>query len=130
MAVLTDLSLLEAADALRAGKVSSTELTRACLDRIQAVDGEVRAFLTVTEDLALAQAEAADQQLATRPDEPLPLVHGIPIAVKDVLCVEGVPTTCGSKILEDFRPPYTATSVSRLVEAGADGLVLFNRFYQ
>ncbi len=119
MSELTDLSLLDAAGALRAGDVSSTELTRACLDRIQSIDGDVRAFLTVTEDLAMAQAEAADQQLRMRSDEPLPLVLGIPIAVKDVLCVEGVPTTCGSKILEGFRPPYTATSVARLVEAGA-----------
>jgi len=119
MSELTDLSLLDAAGALRAGDVSSTELTRACLDRIQSIDGVVRAFLTVTEDLAMAQAEAADQQLRMRSDEPLPLVLGIPIAVKDVLCVEGVPTTCGSKILEGFRPPYTATSVARLVEAGA-----------
>ncbi|MCZ6529345.1 MAG: Asp-tRNA(Asn)/Glu-tRNA(Gln) amidotransferase subunit GatA [Chloroflexi bacterium] len=119
MAELTDLSLLEAAGALRAGAISSTELTRACLDRIEAIDGDVSAFLTVTEDLAMAQAEAADQQLRTRSDTPRPFVLGIPIAIKDVLCVEGVPTTCGSKILEGFRPPYTATSVTRLVEAGA-----------
>jgi aspartyl-tRNA(Asn)/glutamyl-tRNA(Gln) amidotransferase subunit A len=119
VAELTDLSLLQAAGALRAGDVSSTDLTRACLDRIAAVDGEVRAFLTVTSDLALAQAEEADRQLRERSDDSLPLVHGIPIAVKDVLCVEGVPTTCGSRILEGFRPPYTATSVNRLLESGA-----------
>lgn len=119
MAELTDLSMLEAAGALRAGDVSSTELTRACLDRILAVDGDVHAFLTVTDDLALAQAEAADQKFKTRSGEELPLVLGIPVAVKDVLCVEGVPTTCGSRILEGFRPPYSATSVTRLVEAGA-----------
>jgi len=119
MAELTDLSMLEAAAALRTGDVSSTELTRACLDRIQAIDGDVRAFLTVTEDLALAQAEAADQQLGSRAGEQLPLVLGIPVAIKDVLCVEGIPTTCGSKILEGYRPPYSATSVTRLVEAGA-----------
>ena len=119
MAELTDLSMLEAAGALRAGDVSSTELTRACLDRIRAIDGDVHAFLTVTDDLALAQAEAADRKLKTRPGEELPLVLGIPIAVKDVLCVEGVPTTCGSRILEGYRPPYSATSVTRLVEAGA-----------
>ena len=119
MAELTDLSMLEAAGALRAGDVSSTELTRACLDRIRAIDGDVHAFLTVTDDLALAQAEAADQKFKTRPGEELPLVLGIPVAVKDVLCVEGVPTTCGSRILEGFRPPYSATSVTRLVEAGA-----------
>jgi len=119
MAELTDLSLLEAAGALRAGDVSSTELTRACLDRIRSLDGRVHAFLTVTEEMAMAQAEAADQQLRTHLDESMPLVLGIPIAIKDVLCVEGVPTTCGSKILEGFRPPYSATSVSRLISAGA-----------
>jgi aspartyl-tRNA(Asn)/glutamyl-tRNA(Gln) amidotransferase subunit A len=119
MAELTDLTLLEAASALRAGDVSSTELTRACLDRIQSLDSQVRAFLTVTEDLALEQAKAADQQFSGQSPESLPMVLGIPIAIKDVLCVEGVPTTCGSKILEGFRPPYSATSVSRLVDAGA-----------
>jgi aspartyl-tRNA(Asn)/glutamyl-tRNA(Gln) amidotransferase subunit A len=119
MAELTDLTLLEAASALRAGDVSSTELTQACLDRTRSLDGQVHAFLTVTEDLALAQAKAADQRFSDRSTESLPLVLGIPIAIKDVLCVEGIPTTCGSKILEDFRPPYSATSVSRLVDAGA-----------
>ncbi|MEE9215830.1 MAG: Asp-tRNA(Asn)/Glu-tRNA(Gln) amidotransferase subunit GatA [Anaerolineales bacterium] len=118
MAELTDLTLLEAASALRSGDVSSTELTRACLNRIQSLDSQVRAFLTVTEDLALAQAKAADQQFSNRSAESLPTVLGIPIAVKDVLCVEGVLTTCGSKILEGFRPTYSATSVSRLVGAG------------
>ena len=119
MAELTDLTLLEAASALRAGDVSSTELTRACLDRIQSLDNQVRAFLTVTDSLALEHAKAADQRFSDRSAESLPLVLGIPIAIKDVLCVEGVPTTCGSKILEGFRPPYSATSVNRLVGAGA-----------
>ena len=119
MAELTDLTLLEAASALRAGEISSTELTQACLDRVQSLDGQVHAFLTVTEDLALAQAKAADQRFRARSTDSLPLTLGIPIAIKDVLCVEGVRTTCGSKILEGFRPPYSATSVSRLVDAGA-----------
>ena len=119
MAELTDLTLLEAASALRSGEASSAELTRACLDRIQSIDGQVRAFLTVTDDLAIEQAKAADEQLRDDNAESLPLVHGIPIAIKDVLCVEGVPTTAGSRILEGFRPPYSATSVSRLVRAGA-----------
>jgi len=119
MAELTDLTLLEAASALRAGDISSTELTRSCLDRIRSLDGQVHAFLTVTEELALDQAKAADQQFAGRSNDSLPMVLGIPIAIKDVLCVEGVPTTCGSKILEGFRPPYSATSVSRLVDACA-----------
>ena len=119
MAALTELTLLEAANALRAGEVSSVELTTACLDRIRAVDPQVHAFLSVTHELALAQARVADERLGGRTDEPLPLVHGIPFAVKDVLCVKGAPATAGSKILEGFRPPYTATSVSRLLAAGA-----------
>jgi aspartyl-tRNA(Asn)/glutamyl-tRNA(Gln) amidotransferase subunit A len=119
MADLTDLTLLEAAGALRTGEVSSVELTRACLDRIRAIDTRVHAFLTVTDDLALAQARAADARMGGRTDDPLPLVHGIPFAVKDVLCVQGAPTTAGSRILEGFRPSYTATSVSRLLHAGA-----------
>ena len=87
MAELTDLPLLEAASALRAGELSSTELTPACLDRIRSLDSQVHAFLTVTEDLALAQAKAADQRFSDRSTESLPLVLGIPIAIKDVLCV-------------------------------------------
>jgi len=119
MANLTDLTLLEAAAALRAGELSSVELTRACLDRIRALDSAVHAFLTVTEDLALAQAQTADDWLRQNPGHSASLVHGIPLAVKDVLCVEGAPATAGSRILEGFRPPYTATSVSRLLKAGA-----------
>ena len=119
MAALTELTLLEAANALRAGEVSSVELTTACLDRIRAVDPRVHAFLSVTHELALAQARAADERLGGRSDEPLPLVHGIPFSVKDVLCVKGAPATAGSRILEGFHPPYTATSVSRLLAAGA-----------
>jgi aspartyl-tRNA(Asn)/glutamyl-tRNA(Gln) amidotransferase subunit A len=119
MAAPTDLTLLEAAGALRAGDVSSVELTQACLDRIRAVDSRIHAFLTVTDELALAQARAADDWLRQNPGGPVPLVHGIPLAVKDVLCVEGAPATAGSRILEGFRPPYTATSVSRLLRAGA-----------
>ncbi len=122
MSALTDLTLLQASAALRAGEVSSRALTQACLDRIDALDGQLHAFLTVTEEAALDQAAAADHRLAewraNGGDPPAPLT-GIPIAVKDLLCLEGVPTTCGSKILEGFRPPYTATSVQRLLDAGA-----------
>ena len=113
---------MEAAGALRAGELSSEELTRACLNRIQALDGQVHAFLHVAEELALEQAQAADRRLAawrrTAADPPS-LLAGIPLAVKDVLCLQGAPATCGSRILEGFRPPYTATSVQRLLDAGA-----------
>jgi aspartyl-tRNA(Asn)/glutamyl-tRNA(Gln) amidotransferase subunit A len=118
----TDLSLLDAATALRAGHLSSRELTEACLERIRSLEPILHAFLTLTPDLALRQADAADRQLAAwRKDKssPLPPTWGVPIAVKDVLCLAGVPTTAGSRILEGFRPPYTATSVGRLLAAGA-----------
>ena len=113
---------MEAAGALRAGELSSEDLTRACLNRIQALDGQVHAFLHVAEELALEQAQAADRRLAAwrrAAAEPLSQLAGIPLAVKDVLCLQGAPATCGSRILEGFRPPYTATSVRRLLDAGA-----------
>lgn len=122
MADLTELGLLEAAAALRAGETSSLELTRACLDRIEAFEPRLHAFLTRTPDLALAAARAADRRLTEwrrRRHTSLPLPLGIPVALKDVLCLEGAPTTAGSRILEGFRPPYTATSVARLQAAGA-----------
>ena len=122
MTALTDLSLLEAASALREGDVSSLELTEACLERIEALEPQLHAFLAQTPELALSQAKAADQRLQAwrkKAEYPLPLTHGIPVAIKDVLCLEGIPTTCGSRILEDFRPPYSATSVARLIDTGA-----------
>jgi aspartyl-tRNA(Asn)/glutamyl-tRNA(Gln) amidotransferase subunit A len=121
MTELTDLSLLEAANALRAGEVSSRELAEACLEQISCLDPKIHAYLTLTPELALDQADKADEALVQwrkNAQSPLPIMWGIPIAVKDVLSLEGVPTTCGSKILEGFRPPYTATSVKRLIEAG------------
>ncbi len=121
MTALTDLSLLEAASALRKGAVSSMELTEACLERIETLEPQLHAFLAQTPDLAIPQAKAADQRLREwrkNTEEPLPLTHGIPVAIKDVLCLEGIPTTCGSRILENFRPPYSATSVARLIDNG------------
>jgi aspartyl-tRNA(Asn)/glutamyl-tRNA(Gln) amidotransferase subunit A len=119
---LTDLSLIEAAAALRKGDVSSRELTEACIDRIDEHEPDLHAFLALTHELALQQADAADSGLAAARGDGaarLPLTYGIPLAVKDVLCLQGVPTTCGSKILEGFLPPYTATSVARLIAAGS-----------
>lgn len=120
MADLHDLTLLEAAKALQSRQVSSRELTAACLDRITAVDTDIHAFLEVTPELALTQAEASDDRRKKweEGDPPLSPVDGIPVAVKDVLTVKGIPTTAGSRILEGFRPPYTATSVQRLIHAG------------
>lgn len=122
MTSLTDFTFLEAAAALRKGDVSSRELTEACLTRIESIEPQVNAFLALTPDLAREQAHGADKQIARwrrSPDQPLPLPLGVPIAVKDVLCTKGIPTTCGSKILEGFRPPYNATSVQRLMDAGS-----------
>ena len=121
MTTIVAMSLLEAARALRRGELSSRELTQACLDQITALDDSVHAYLALTPELALEQADEADRQIAAwrkKQQGELPTLVGIPLAVKDVLCVEGVPTTCGSKILEGFRPPYSATSVARLLEQG------------
>jgi len=102
---------------LRAREISSVELTRNVLDRIHAVEPRVHAYLTLTEQMALAMAEAADRRLA-RGDDVGPLT-GVPIALKDNLCTMGVLTTCASKILHNFVPPYDATVVERLKRAGA-----------
>jgi len=122
MPALVDLTLLEATAELRAGRLSSVELANACLEAISRHEPALHAFLALAPELALAQARQADQRLAAwrrHPDGGLSPVCGIPIAVKDVLCLKDIPTTCGSKILEGFRPPYTATSVQRLIDAGA-----------
>jgi aspartyl-tRNA(Asn)/glutamyl-tRNA(Gln) amidotransferase subunit A len=101
---------------LRSRQLSAAELVAAHLKRIESVDGKVKAFLRLTPDLAAEQAEAADRLLKSGEAGPL---AGIPIAVKDVLCVRGVETTAGSQILRGFKPPYTGTAVARLFEAGA-----------
>ncbi len=113
---MIDLTLSEALEKLNTGEISSVELTRAHLDRITRLDSQVKAYLTVTPDLALEQAAAADKRRAAGETAPL---LGVPLAIKDVLCTEGVPTTCGSRILEGFVPPYTATAVQNLFDAGA-----------
>ncbi len=114
--MLTTLTINQAQSKLRAGEITAVQLTQAHLDRIRALDPQVRAFLTITEAQALEMAEAADRRRAQGEDGPL---LGIPLAIKDVLVTAGVPTTAGSRILEGFIPPYTATAVRWLFEAGA-----------
>ena len=108
------------ASAIAEGEVSSVEVTTACLDRIAAVDGEVHAFLHVDRDAALAAA--ADVDARRSQGEALGPLAGVPLALKDVLTMRGVPTTCGSKILEGWRPPYDSTVVERL--RAADVIIL------
>ena len=104
------------ADALAKGEVTSVELTQTHLDRIAAVDGQVKAFLHVDSEGALAQAKDVDARRAK--GEKLSAIAGVPLALKDVLAQKGVPTTAGSKILQGWRPPYDSTVVSKLKDAG------------
>jgi aspartyl-tRNA(Asn)/glutamyl-tRNA(Gln) amidotransferase subunit A len=104
------------ADALAKGETTSVELTQAHLDRIADVDGQVKAFLHVDSDGALAQAKDVDARRAK--GEKLSPIAGVPLALKDVLAQKGVPTTAGSKILQGWRPPYDSTVVSKLKDAG------------
>jgi aspartyl-tRNA(Asn)/glutamyl-tRNA(Gln) amidotransferase subunit A len=112
---LHELTVLQARDALRRGEITAVQLTQALLDRIAALEPRLHAYLTVTEERALADAAAADRRRAHGDDAPL---LGIPLAIKDVLATAGVETTCGSKLLAGFVPPYTATAVARLMDAG------------
>lgn len=104
------------ADALAKGETTSVELTQAHLDRIAAVDGQVKAFLHVDSEGALAQAKDVDARRAK--GEKLSPIAGVPLALKDVLAQKGVPTTAGSKILQGWSPPYDSTVVSKLKDAG------------
>ncbi len=116
---VTTWTLHRVVTALRRGEVSSEELTRAYLERIQALEPRVHAFLHLDPDAALRRAREADRQRREAQDPAqLPPLLGVPIAVKDVLTVRGMPCTCGSRILEGFVPPYNATAVQRLLDAG------------
>jgi aspartyl-tRNA(Asn)/glutamyl-tRNA(Gln) amidotransferase subunit A len=117
--MLNQLSISELAAKLANREVSAREATQACLDQIQAKDGQLHAFLHCDAADALAQADAADKAItagATQAQQPL---LGVPIAIKDVIAVKGQPLTCGSKILGNFISPYDATVIEKLRNAGA-----------
>jgi aspartyl-tRNA(Asn)/glutamyl-tRNA(Gln) amidotransferase subunit A len=111
-----DLTIHELHQKLKSKELSSVEATRAMLARIEAVDEKVNAYITVTPEQALAEAEAADRRIAAGDIAPL---TGIPIGLKDIFVTKGIRTTCGSKILENFTPPYDGTAVAKLKEQGA-----------
>ncbi|RPJ74984.1 MAG: Asp-tRNA(Asn)/Glu-tRNA(Gln) amidotransferase subunit GatA, partial [Desulfobacteraceae bacterium] len=113
---LYDLTITEAHRLLKEKKISAVELTRSVLDRIAAVEPKVDAFLTTREKEVLQEADASDRAIAAGEIRPL---TGIPLGVKDVICTRGVRTTCGSRILENFIPPYDAFVIRRLKAQGA-----------
>ena len=109
-------TLRELADDLRDKKISSVELTRHFLSRIEKFDPQLNSFVTVTKELALAQAKAADAQIAQGKGSAL---TGIPLGQKDIFCTDGVKTSCGSKMLDNFIAPYNATVIEKFNQAGA-----------
>jgi aspartyl-tRNA(Asn)/glutamyl-tRNA(Gln) amidotransferase subunit A len=114
---LYQLTLHQAHQLLKNKEISSLELTQAVLDRIEQIDPQVGAYLTVAKEQAVDAAQAADKDLAG--GQPVTPLTGIPLALKDLLCTRGLRTTCASHILEDFIPPYDATVVEKLNQAGA-----------
>ena len=111
------LSAREIAAGVRAKTYSAEEVARAALARAKALDPTLKVFLTLLEDAALTQARATDAKIAAGGDPGL--LAGVPVAIKDNLCLKGTRTTCASKILDGYVPPYTATAVQRLLDAGA-----------
>ncbi len=113
---LYELTIHELHEKLKKREVSSVEATQACLDRIEAVEEKVHAFITVTPEEALKAAAEADQRIAAGD---MDILTGIPIALKDIFLTKGIRTTCASKILANFIPPYDATAWLKLKERGA-----------
>jgi len=110
-----DLTIHHAHQLLKSREVSSVELAEAALERIALVEKKVHAFVTVTEDEALRQAQQADERIGSGDFHPL---TGVPVLIKDNMCTKGIRTTCSSRMLENFIPPYDATVVEKLRDAG------------
>src|SRR2546422_6068184 len=117
--MLTEKTIHELTAAYRSGETTPTAVAEAYLARIAKLDREVGAYLTVTGEQALEAAAGAAARY--RAGAPRSALDGVPVALKDILCTRGVPTTCGSKSLESFVPPYDATVVERLRAAGGPG---------
>jgi aspartyl-tRNA(Asn)/glutamyl-tRNA(Gln) amidotransferase subunit A len=113
---LYELTISQAAALLSERRLTSRELTQAVLERIDAVEDRISAFITLNADLAMAQADSADKTISEGRGTAL---TGIPLAIKDIICTQGIRTTCASRILENFIPPYDATVVQKLKAAGA-----------
>ena len=113
---LNEMTAHELAPLLAARRVSSREVTAAVYERIEAVEGEVHAFIRLTPERAMAKAAAVDEARAS--GQELSPLAGVPIALKDIMCTKGVETSCGSRILEQWRPPYDATVIEWLDRAG------------
>ncbi len=113
---VNQLTIHEAHQLLKTKQLASVELTRDYLERIHRLEPGVRALVTVTDDLALKQAQKADELIAAGNISPL---TGIPMIVKDNICTRGIRTTCSSKMLQNFIPPYDATVTERLNGCGA-----------
>lgn len=111
------LSVKEILELLDSKKVTSTELVNAYFDRIEKYEDKIGAFVTLTKDYALSRAKVEDEKRAK--GEKVGTLSGVPIAIKDNICTKGIKTTCSSKMLEDFIPPYNATVIEKLEEAGA-----------
>ena len=114
---LTKLTIAELQEQLRKRAVTAREIAEAHLKRINERDPQVKAFLSLSPERALEQAAAIDRMVEKK--QPLPPLAGVPMAIKDVIATRDVPTTAGSRILENYRPPYDATAVARLEQAGA-----------
>jgi len=113
---LYEFTLHELQDKIKKGEVTATQITASVFDRIEAVEDKVHAFIRLMKDEAFAAAAKVDAEIKQGRIKPL---SGIPVALKDIVCTQGVPTTCGSHILHNFVPPYNATVVQKLLDAGA-----------
>jgi len=114
-----ELTIAQAMDKMEAGELTAVELTESCLARVEEVDSSLQAFITVDREGALDQARNADRKRSEGMGGSL---CGVPLSIKDLLCTKNVKTTCGSKILENYTPPYDATVVEKIKKE--DGVVL------